>query len=116
VTVSFVRHNPTRSGEQPNDRFSENQADYADAHESGQLRLSVAGDQRSLLPLSDAEIPQVSGATDEASPRQVPTSAEGARCESGMGGERSRLSRTIFDLPIAAWAMRGDEADHEAAQ
>jgi hypothetical protein len=25
-------------------------------------------------------------------------------------------SRTIFDLPIAAWAMRGDEADHEAAQ
>lgn len=33
------------------------EGDYADVHESGQLRLGVAGDQRELLPLDDEGIP-----------------------------------------------------------
>jgi hypothetical protein len=31
--------------------------DYAEQHESGQLRLGVAGEQRELVPLSDETIP-----------------------------------------------------------
>lgn len=33
------------------------QLDYAEQHESGQLRLGVAGEQRELVPLPDDAIP-----------------------------------------------------------
>lgn len=33
--------------------------DYADEHESGQLRLGAQGDQRPLLPIPDDQIPTV---------------------------------------------------------
>lgn len=43
-----------------------------DSHESGQLRLSVAGEQASLLPLPDALIPSAGpGLASAALPRKV---------------------------------------------